>query len=729
MLGVRTQKLFLLTFILYILYLILYGCRTASPHQNPLVQVTCTHLQQLVYPFWDKSTTVFAKFDDSLGISYHFTPIWDSAMRKWHRIDSIYRLSETTQLIVTWAKIAATEVAIYLVRLYLFVSNYYFEILHPTVRYYSEKYKLYLEYFVDNGLSSVRHQSWFAYKKAEIWSCYILSTKVYPTMSWLFAVVSSNKYVIRISELLCLNWVASELRSLCTKLKLKSAEINTVLQEKTEFLRSEFGAMHNLQSLKKSLVINNKQTIETLIDVTNDFTRYRKQPDSEAAAKFDSSDDSGEEVVTVTLTRTLAEYSSRETKQFEKQKKLFSAINEVEPEFDLEMNPVDTEVDSDNGYKEEQGSQEPNIDLATSNATIDIPSDASFSFDNIVSFKGGSRAQIDNELRIWEERINSTMHLAEDSLDFDFAPYLDDKLSQLKDAFSANFTTLQSENYERYKRMADLIYAINKDSEFIRTNNTIIEEPDVDRQAMRDKIQEARESVELQMQYADDELAKAHAEILEAYFKVAQATVDVLESFAEASILDFSARLKALIDFAQKNHDHDDKTSWHAWKKFHQIKESVFKIRDKIFDEAYAYKNDSQAPSKPKTLRKWDEFLRNINFHIGFLLRDNDEYLKLVRAQANVAYQEREGLTQELSQKQEAEKKAAERSRIKAEQERLEKEELDKKLIEQLEQERLSKKLEVKSEQERIAAKLFSKKKEVIENLNSDKEEVAETLH
>lgn len=42
--------------------------------------------------------------------------------------------------------------------------------------------------------------------------------------------------------------------------------------------------------------------------------------------------------------------------------------------------------------------------------------------------------------------------------------------------------------------------------------------------------------------------------------------------------------------------------------------------------------------------------MKNVYFHANFLTNDNEEYLKLVRAKANVAFQLREGLIDKLEE-------------------------------------------------------------------------------
>lgn len=641
MLGFRLRKFFWTTILLLLLYFVVFGCRSATPSLNAVVQVACAHLNRLVYPLWDTLTPKVAAFDERIGLSKSVAPYVDVAVEKVRLVDQSYHLSEYTVKAAHSVHVAATRSMKFVVKVQKSVSAFYFYKLHPSVCYYGDKYKLALEYAVEKVWTVTRSQTLYAARKFHIWSRYFYYTRVAPFISWVVDSISENEHFILVCKKLHLDWAASELARLFHKLKLKSVVINTAIQEKTEFLRGEFGALHKFNDFRKSFQLNTKKNFQMVMDLTQDLAGVHKKPTSEEIVVEEESlgESSDEEDVTVTLTKTLTEF------------KTLQMTSSATSQETLVSSPAPLQMTSS------VRSQETLVSSSAPSAVNLTDANISVAGDDIVSFDNDIQGQVNYELNHWEDKINSTLELAEASLVADFAPYLQRRISEIKEAFSANFTNLQTDNYLRYKVMNELIAAIDKDSEYIRTHQTIIAEPKVDRQIMRDKIQEARDIVEEQMDIADAELSKAHTEILTAYFEVAQNTVDVLESFAETTILDFSNRLKIVIDFVSQKPGYDDKISWSAWKKFHQIKESIFQIRDKIFDEAIAYKENPQAQQKPKALLEWDEYLRNINFHIGFLARDNDEYLRLVRAQANVAYQQREGLTYEL---EEAQKKAEE---------------------------------------------------------------------
>lgn len=696
MFGRRLRKLLFLTLILYFLYLVIYGCASISPELNVLAQITCAHLNKLVYPFINRCTPVLAEWDEKMGISRSVAPVWQSAIDKWEAVDDSYQVKNNVVLFINKSLEVSSQATTLIAHYYEKASAYYFFKLHPTVCFYSGKYKLYLEYVVDNVVTAVRRYSWYSMKKVQIWTRFIVDTKICPFVTKSMTIISNNPQVSQVVEQLHLRYLANELSVLYSKLKSKSAKINKAVQEKTEFLRDEFGALDKFKNLRKSIKRNTKKNIQMILDLTNDFTGLKKQiidqVESDSEHEGAESDYSDEEDTTITLTKTLTETLQQSKQASMTVQSSSSSITQNSSSVSLTLVP-ENELTNSSASLEEFSPQT----LKEFNITDTITKSPHFaaSNDNIVSFGSSSLAQVKYELDLWEDKIKTTLELAENSLTSDFEPYLKKKLDEFKELFSANFTKLQSDNYKRYKVMGELIAAIDKDSEYMRTHDEIIEEPEVDRQIMRDKIKEARDTVELEMKYADETLNKAHAEVLTAYFDVAQTTVDILESYAETTILDFSTRLKTLIEYLKQNEDFDDKISWTAWKKFHQVKESIFQIRDKIFDEAHAYKDDLQASKKPKALKEWDEYVRNINFHIGFLVRDNDEYLLLVRAQANVAYQQREGLAYELTEKRAAEKAAAEEAAKRAAEEKKIQEEIDRqRSTEELERRMIEEELE-----------------------------------
>ncbi|KAF7584307.1 hypothetical protein FOB63_000379 [Clavispora lusitaniae] len=475
------------------------------------------------------------------------------------------------------------------------------------------------------------------------------------------------------------------------------------MQQKTDFLRSEVYNLTRSDRLKQRLKGNLSETrVMQSPEITRNTTQEFENSDSDES-------DTEIEYITVTQTSTVT-IVEEETKS----PSIESHNNIAEPKPEEETNG--SSIESQNISAEPKAEKESKSYTVEPNNNIAVPK---IEEDNVEAYGMLSpKAQVEQEIEYWRNKVSKMIDLSQSSLETESKPFLDTIIGDLKDRISANFTKLQQENYLRYKVMAEMISSIDKDSETLITTKEIILSPEVDRQMMRDRISEAREAVENSMKDVEVVLNEAHGIIMEKYFEVAQNTIDVLESFADTKILEFSNSLSGLLTILENSVDFEDEISWNAWKEFHKIKESIFNARDKILDEAHTYKLQPRGSIKPRALEPWALYLDNINFHIRFLLSDNDDYLKLVRAKANVAYQMREGLTRQLEeiQEQAAQEKAEQE---KAEQDAQEKAEQEKSEQEKPEQE--------KSEQENLEQEKSEREKAEQEEAEREKAVQQET--
>ncbi|KAI3406082.2 SHE10 [Candida oxycetoniae] len=256
--------------------------------------------------------------------------------------------------------------------------------------------------------------------------------------------------------------------------------------------------------------------------------------------------------------------------------------------------------------------------------------------------------EIFDEIQIWEKKVEKTIELAKGNLEKEMAPKLKEIIEHLKPRISQDFQDLQRTNHLQYKDLNRKIVQIEKDVEKTRASNDSCIET-ITRQEIRDDIAASYESAQNCSIDVQRILTIKNEDILNEYFKCVQDTIDILETFGESMINEFSSKLTQLT----LNFDSDkEELEWKVWKKFHEIKESLFDFRDSILDKAYQYKNNgAQTSTKVKLseiigLGPWNEYLRSIEYHLNFLLQDNGDYLRLMRAKANLAFQEREGLPQ-----------------------------------------------------------------------------------
>ncbi|RCK62453.1 Outer spore wall assembly protein SHE10 [Candida viswanathii] len=304
------------------------------------------------------------------------------------------------------------------------------------------------------------------------------------------------------------------------------------------------------------------------------------------------------------------------------------------------------EHDEDAYDDEQYDDEEPETVIITSTIVVTEGS-------NAVSTDDPVWGPILHEIDYWENKVNKSISLAMNNLQVDMKPKIDSVVQEIKPEISLIMQDLQKINGEQYAKMNRKIAAIEKDfQEMKQTNDTSIET--VGRQEIRDDIAECSATAQDGSKKIQEILTNAHENVLVAYFRSLQDTIDILETTSETTINNFQNQLNSLI--TQLELEDEDEISWKIWKKFHKIKESLFDFRDFLFDSANDYKADNKGKSVIG-LEEWNKYLQNIEAHLNFLMRDNIEYLQIVRARANIAFQMREGLVYDLNKAYEEKEK------------------------------------------------------------------------
>lgn len=327
---------------------------------------------------------------------------------------------------------------------------------------------------------------------------------------------------------------------------------------------------------------------------------------------------------------------------------------------------------------------------------------------------------IEDELSLWSAKINKTLQLAVVQIEDAMAPIVNATIDALMDPVSAELQHVQKSTYKSYKEMNQMILDINKDYERIR-NADSYGTFGISRQDVRDIIASTRQVPENSSVIVLEWLNAKHEKVVQAYFRVVQDTIDVLETYAETTIQEFQRKMGEILDTVD-----NDELVWSTWKRFHKIKEQIFDFRDYIFDQAEAYKANSKS-TNAIGLREWNAYIGKVDFHVGFLLRDNDDYLKLVRAQANVAFQLREAEVRRIDEEKERREKerVEEEERERAEEEQRERERAEEEQSESVEEEQ-SEKVEQREEDE-LKKEEVKEERETEETETEDDESEGET--
>ncbi|CCE85732.1 Piso0_005354 [Millerozyma farinosa CBS 7064] len=313
------------------------------------------------------------------------------------------------------------------------------------------------------------------------------------------------------------------------------------------------------------------------------------------------------------------------------------------------------QVEQYDPYSDEEGYYEPETVQYTSTITVVQEDSIETSADL------AKNSQLEELINYWDRKINRTLEVSLMSLTNDMSVVINNIIENAKGEVTKNLTYLQKVNYDKYRELNYMIHEIEKDASLtietgVIVNSTNSERDYFDRQAMRDKIQETLETCEKSISSVEKYLSEKHEEVSSIYFDKLQENFDIFDSFAELSVQEFSSKLHSLLNMLESENELDETIGWHAWKKFHHIKSNLYEARDRLFEQAYDFHETEEPSSIPDSLVPWKAYVANIKYHLGYLERDNDNYLKIVRAKANVAYQAREKAVRDVIESQSAPK-------------------------------------------------------------------------
>ncbi|CAH2355133.1 hypothetical protein CLIB1423_22S00496 [[Candida] railenensis] len=417
------------------------------------------------------------------------------------------------------------------------------------------------------------------------------------------------------------------------------------------------------------------------------YTLLKFQP---ASAIESDSKLAGEDVIEVVKEVLNEEVGEKFEDALEKVEEVEEKLEEAKADY-AEEQVVEVEVDdTEDETEDSDDSDEPITVRVTSTITVvggeATSTDESGLESKVADSEVGSPAQqqIDEELKYWKSKVNKTCESAWKSLDTDVQEFTHNLIeNEIKKEISDRFTKIQQVNYESYKVMSKYISYIDKDTVKMKEQEKIIRSQEdegddgniyIVRQDMRDEISKSKEYVLDEVKEIKSILTEYNSKLLKEYYAKAQEVIDVLESFADLTISEFSTRLHTLLSIIEQEYSDENIDDWAAWKEFHKIKETIFNTRDEIFNYFYQYKSnylfeneDTSAIKVPNGFVEWEEYLRNIHFTANWLIKENVDYLAIVRAQANVAYQLRTATEFDLE--------ALFEKRLKEEKEELEREE------------------------------------------------------
>lgn len=267
-----------------------------------------------------------------------------------------------------------------------------------------------------------------------------------------------------------------------------------------------------------------------------------------------------------------------------------------------------------------------------------------------VETRSPEEQEIEGILHSFEKKINSTLDLAFINISNEINPLINITIENLQGRLTESFKLIQLDNYNYYKEAHEMIKRIDKDLSNLKEYGYENYNETVPRQDMRDMISKIKEFNSAEIDKIEQTVNNQFGELVNKYLIIIQDTIDILETFMDSSFQDFQNKLAESLSKSD-----NEQYNWNTWKRFHNLRTLVLDKRDYIFDQANLLKNKKYHElDLDNDFVNWLEFLNNIDFHLSFISRDNEEYLQLIRAKANVSYQLREEAIREIEASLEA---------------------------------------------------------------------------
>lgn len=208
----------------------------------------------------------------------------------------------------------------------------------------------------------------------------------------------------------------------------------------------------------------------------------------------------------------------------------------------------------------------------------------------------------------YSQLLKSTLESAQTDFESQISKLSDEHALKLRAKIMEQMKELGNSVSADYDKLHQMRRNINK-----ITNPS--EEGFVSRQDYRDAISEKRSQFESIAQLIKNEIELMEVELSTGISKSRDSILETLEQFADSSLNAYSAEIVSNGD------------KWEEWKKFNEAKKEIINFRDEL------------VKIKPVD---WENHKNNAWKEVTFLVNEGGSYLALIRAQANVEFQQRE---------------------------------------------------------------------------------------
>lgn len=258
---------------------------------------------------------------------------------------------------------------------------------------------------------------------------------------------------------------------------------------------------------------------------------------------------------------------------------------------------------------------------------------------------------VKDEFEAWFRVVNQKSSGVVKTFNREVKKYLDKRVKELDSVFQNKTLNMTQALQRHYKNLNRAIQDINCTCEadatsgnvtcFDSTGTTQLPEY-ITRAKVRALFADAHETLDQSMLVLKQDLEPVAQEVEKRVNLIREEMVEVYEEWGDAMVSEWSKRL-AYIDVVAGHLDENDgnsnEESSENWRKFLNLKKQVIKARDELVE-------------CPANLQEIKQFAKKVHYLVDVLTSEAGEYLYILRARANLAFQAREQVTNQREDSQ-----------------------------------------------------------------------------
>ncbi|KAH3679656.1 hypothetical protein WICMUC_000796 [Wickerhamomyces mucosus] len=308
----------------------------------------------------------------------------------------------------------------------------------------------------------------------------------------------------------------------------------------------------------------------------------------------------------------------------------FASINDTPTSFNPEETAAIVEPITEN---------EPSIDLENASA-IEVDGSIPVETDSLVKRQFEEQQEIVvslvEEISSWKEFIDESIENIFKNFETSVNQIEKAKISILKPELTELLQDLTSTSQDHFNEINKAILNINSKTALLENGqeaeldkNGIVLDHKISRQEFRDLLSKAQENSKKLAEIINSKLKEVVSDIEIKIDLEKNLIVDIYEEFAEVAINEFSKKMMYSTYSSSFNRFENEGENFDDWKDYIKIKRSIIEQREELIQ------------TKP-SLTDINNLLNEIKFTLKTLAHEQGDYFAILRAKANIEFQERE---------------------------------------------------------------------------------------